>query len=132
MDGRGPASLKTLEQAQRLASEVIQKLPDRSDLRLVLGQVCLDRADALLLSPDAKAAGPVLDEGLRAVEAALAKAPGSPRALAVEGALLARQGRIETDDARKKAARARAKESLSKAFAQNPLLERRYGAADGN
>ncbi len=125
-----PVSLKDLEQAERLASEAAQKLADRADLWLSLAQVCLDRADAMVkgAAPPADL-GPVLDEGLRAAETALAKAPGSPRALAILGALSMRRAGVETDEGRRRAAEGRAKENLTKAFAGDPLLERRYGAA---
>ena len=121
-------SSATLERAQKLASEAVHKLPDRADLWIVLGQICLQRAEALLSSQEPRAK-PVVDEGLRAIEKALAKSPGFPRALAVQGALLVRRAQLQTEPGEKSAAIERAKETLSKAFAANPLLRRRYGAA---
>jgi serine/threonine-protein kinase len=127
---RAEPSLEALEQAQKLAAEAVQKVASRADLWLVLGQVCLQRAEALAASPRPPAPpGPVIEEGLRGIERALEKAPGFPRALAVRGALLVRKAANETDPGQKKAALDRARESLSQAFAGNPLLERRYGGA---
>jgi serine/threonine-protein kinase len=127
---QGRPFLETLERAQRLASEVAQKLPDRADLQVVLAEICLQRAEALLGSPKPPAPpSPVVDEGLASIERALAKAPGSLRALAVQGALLMRKAQVEADPAQKEAALGRARASLSKAFAGNRLLERRYGEA---
>lgn len=122
--------LEPLGQAQKLALEAIQKVPDRGDLWLVLGQICLQRADALLASQQPQSPpGPVIEEGLRGIEQVLKKAPGLPRALAVQGALLLRKAQVDADPTQKKAALERAKESLSQGFAGNPLLKRRYGAA---
>jgi eukaryotic-like serine/threonine-protein kinase len=124
--GRPPFVL--LERAQRLALEATQKVPDRVDLWLSFGQICLVRAEALLAGGRPKAeAGPVVDEGLRAVERALKLAPGLPRALAIEGALSRHQGQV--DSTHERASNERAQASLSRAFAANPLLERRYGKA---
>ncbi len=120
--------LEPLERAQKMAAEAAQKVPDRADLWLVLGEISLQRAEALLATPHPPAPpGPVVDEGLRGLERALEKAPGLPRALAIQGALLLRRAQIEADPARKKATLDRGRESLSQAFSANPLLERRYG-----
>jgi eukaryotic-like serine/threonine-protein kinase len=117
---------ETLDRALDLAREAVQKLPDRGDLWLVVGQICLRRAEALPAGPKR---GPVLEEGLHAIEKALAKAPGSPRALAIGGALSLRKAQAAADPAESKASLESARESLSKAFVGNPLLKRRYGAA---
>ncbi|HEU4406389.1 MAG TPA: serine/threonine-protein kinase [Polyangiaceae bacterium] len=125
---QGQPPFAPLEQAQRLALEATRRVPDRGDLWLSLAQICLDRADAWLAGGRPKAAAaPAVDEGLRAIERALELAPGLPRALAIEGALYRRQA--QTDPARAGAAFERAQASLSRAFAANPRLERRYGQA---
>jgi serine/threonine-protein kinase len=128
---QGRPALEGAELAQRLAAEAVQKAQERGDLWLVLGQVCLQRADALLASArPAAPPGPVVDEGLRGVEQALAKAPGSPRALAVQGALLVRKAQLQTDVRERTSTLSRARESLTEAFGADPLLKRRYGAAE--
>jgi tRNA A-37 threonylcarbamoyl transferase component Bud32 len=122
------AFLGTLEQARKLASEAAQKMSDRADLWLVVGQICLQHAEALLASGQPSVAlGPVVEEGLRAVEHALTRAPGTPRALAVEGALYLCKAQI--DPAQATAALERARASLSRALSGNPLLKRRYEKA---
>jgi serine/threonine-protein kinase len=113
-----------LDQAHKLSGEAVQKLPERGDLWLLLGESCLR-----LVQAKPAGAGPILDDGLRAVEKQLEKAPGLPRALAIRGALLLRKAQLETDAEQRKAALDRARESLSQAFRGNPLLRRRYGAA---
>lgn len=121
---------ETLEQAQQLASEAVQKVQGRAELSLSLGQICLQRAEALLKSKGSNVpAAPVVDEGLRGVEQALKHAPGMPRALAVQGALLVQKAETQTDPAQRRGTVDSARESLSRAFAANPLLKRRYGAA---
>ncbi|MDI1479419.1 serine/threonine-protein kinase [Polyangium sp. y55x31] len=125
---QGKPSLPPLEQAQRLSHEATQKAPERLDPWLVLGQVCLQRAEALLAAERPSVpAGPVVDEGLRGIEQALKLAPGLPRALAIEGAL--HLSRAQIDPVQGKTSLERAKASLAKAFAGNPLLRRRYGKA---
>jgi serine/threonine-protein kinase len=122
--------LPALEQAEKLSLSAAQKLPDRGDLWVVLGQICLQRAEALLANPRPPAPpGQSLEEGLRGVERALQKAPGSPRALAIRGELLLLEARLQTDAGEKKSRLERARESLSQAFVGNPLLTRRHGAA---
>ncbi|MDI3281955.1 serine/threonine-protein kinase [Polyangium sp. 15x6] len=122
------SSLASFEQAELRAREATQKVPERGELWLLLGEVCLDRAEALLASERPKVPpGPVVDEGLRSIEQALKLAPGMPRALAIEGALSLAKARI--DPAQEKASLERAKASLARAFAGNPLLEGRYGKA---
>ncbi|MDC3955333.1 serine/threonine-protein kinase [Polyangium jinanense] len=121
-------SLSAFEQAQRLAREATQEVPERSELWLLLGQICLDWAEALLTSERPKVPpGPVVDEGLRGIEQALKLAPGLPRALAIEGALGLAKARVAPAQA--KTSLERAKASLARAFAGNPLLEGRYGKA---
>ncbi|MCC6556208.1 MAG: protein kinase [Polyangiaceae bacterium] len=125
---QGQRSSATLEQAQRLSLEVTRRLPDRGDLWLALAQICLQRAEAMLASGRSPLpAGPVVEEGLRGIEQALKRAPGLPRALAIEGALYLLEA--ESDPAQRSAALERARASLSQAFAGNRLLERRYGKA---
>jgi serine/threonine-protein kinase len=117
--------LDDLERAQQLAKEAAEKVPDRGDLWLVLAQICLARAEAQAAKPQ-----PVIEEGLRAAERALAKSPGFPRAQAALGALLVVKARSASDGEERRLALSRAGESLSKAFADNPLLKRRYGWAE--
>jgi serine/threonine-protein kinase len=125
---QGQPFLPALEQAQRLAREATQKLPNRGDFWLVLGEISLQRAEALLAGGQPKApAGPVVDEGLRAIEQGLKLSPGLPRALAIEGALYLRKALVE--EAQAQSALEHAKASLSRAFEGNPLLKRRYGEA---
>lgn len=127
---RAEPFLGILEQAQKAALEASRKLPDRGDLWLLRGRISLQQADALRAGPEPRtAADSVIDDGLHSVEQALKKAPGSSRALAVEGALLVRKAQQRTDPTERKAALERARESLSKALAGNPLLKRRYGGA---
>ncbi|UQA60636.1 serine/threonine-protein kinase [Polyangium aurulentum] len=117
-----------MEHAQRLSFEATQKLPDRVDLWPVLGEICLQRADALLASGRPEdLAGPVVDEGLRATAQALKLAPGLPRALAIEGALYLHKAQV--DPAGEKTALDHAQANLSRAFEGNPLLKRRYAKA---
>jgi hypothetical protein len=117
-----------LEQAQRLAREAAEKLPSRGDVWLVLGKARLARIEALLASHrPAASLAPELEDGIRGIERSLRLAPGLPRALAVQGALLLSQAQTLTDAAQKKATLERARVSLSRAFAGNALLKRRYG-----
>ena len=127
------SSLASFEQAQFRAREATQKVPERGELWLLLGEVCLDRAEALLASERPKVPPvAVVDEGLRGIEQALKLAPGLPRALAIEGALYLAKARLEP--AQEKNSLERAQASLARAFAGNPLLDGRYGkaAADVN
>jgi hypothetical protein len=120
--------LGILERASMLAAEAAEKVPERADLWLLVGQICLQRADALAAAERPEVPpGPTVEQGLRAVEQALERAPGMPRALAAFGALSLHEARL--DPAREAAALQRARESFSQAFAGNPLLRRRYGEA---
>jgi len=124
---QGKPYLTLLEQAQRLALEAIQKLSKRGDLWLIVGEICLQRAEALLASGQPKAqARPVVNEGIHGIEQALKLAPGLPRALAIEGALYLHKAQVEETQ---EGALERAKASLSRAIGANPLLEHRYGKA---
>jgi serine/threonine-protein kinase len=125
---QGQPFLPILEQAQRHSLEATQKLPERGDLWPVLGEICLQRAEALLASGQSKTlVGPVVDEGLRGIEQALKLAPGLPRALAIEGALYLHKAQV--DPAQEKMALAHAHANLSRAFDGNSLLKRRYAKA---
>jgi eukaryotic-like serine/threonine-protein kinase len=115
-----------LSRAEKLAREATERVPDRGELWLTLAQITLQRVEASLTGPEPLGA---VDVGLGAVDKALAKSPGSSRALAVRGALLVRKAALGAEPGGEKATLARAVESLSKAFAQNPLLRRRYGAS---
>ncbi|MRG93705.1 protein kinase domain-containing protein [Polyangium spumosum] len=127
---RGEAGGAAFEQAQRLAREATLKAPDRGDLRLIAAQICLQRAEALLRAEKPEAPPfPVVDEGLQRITQALKQAPGLPRALAIQGALHLRKAQI--GPAHKKESLERAKDSLSQAFAGNPILKHRYGTAAG-
>jgi len=123
-------SFSSLEQAQSLARAATQKVPERGELWLLLGQICLERAEALLARglPSAPAE-PVVEEGLRGIEEALTRTPGFPRALAIRGALSLRKAQMGKDPTQKKMAQERARADLSQAFKGNPLLEHRYGSA---
>lgn len=125
---QGQAIEAAFEQAQSLAREAARKAPERGDLWLILADICLQRAEALLATTRPSVPpGPVVDEGLRGIEQALKLAPGLPRALAIEGALHLEKAKVEPTQA--KASLEHAKTSLALAFAGNPLLERRYGKA---
>src|SRR5262249_55029485 len=91
-------------------------------------QICLQRAEASTAGPKR---GPLIEEGLHAIEKALEKAPGLPRALAIKGALYVRKAQAAANPLEKKAALETARESLSKAFADNPLLKRGYATVAG-
>ncbi len=72
---QGRPFLDTLERAQRLASEVAQKLPDRADLQVVLGEILPPASRGAAREPEAAcAAGPRRRRG-----------PGRHRAGAGEG-----------------------------------------------
>ncbi|MDI1428558.1 protein kinase domain-containing protein [Polyangium sorediatum] len=125
-----PVSFSSLEQAQSLARAATQKVPERGDLWLLLGQVSLERVEALLTRERPKAPQePIVEEGLHGIEEALTRAPGFPRALAIRGALYLRKAQLQVDPTQKKMALERARTDLSQAFKGNPLLEHRYGPA---
>jgi serine/threonine-protein kinase len=125
---RNEPFLEILEQAQKLASGAAQKVPDRADLWLSLGQICLQRAEALAATERPRTPpGPIVEEGLQAIDHALGRAPGTPKALAVQGALLLHKA--ELDPAQQTSVLERARASLSQALAGNPLLKRRYEKA---
>ena len=117
-------AMKTLEQARRLAQQAIQQASGNEELLLIAAEVDYQLAQALWRQDSAPAAA--VQEGLAAVSQALSLSKDWPRALAVQGALLALQA--ETQGAGVRLASSRlAREKLTLAFAGNPLLRRKFG-----
>jgi predicted Ser/Thr protein kinase len=122
----GELYLPQLERARRLAFEAMQKFPNRVDICLTAAQVCLRHMEALRTGANPKGSpNAVVDDGIRAIERSLELAPGLPRALAIEGALHFHKARLDAKEARSELGRA--KQSLSRAFAGNSKLKRRFG-----
>jgi hypothetical protein len=124
---QGQPFLADLEQASRLAKQALVQLPDEQDALLARAELALQFAEAQL----ERIPRPVVpvQEGLDAVDRALAGAPGLPRALALRGALLMVRGKLERDPDRQQAALAEARTALAAGFAGNPLLKRRYAGS---
>ncbi|MEZ4313513.1 MAG: protein kinase [Polyangiaceae bacterium] len=118
-------ALDLFAEAERLALEAAEKLPDRGDLWLRAASIALLRAEALaaLRRPSA----PVVEEGRKAIAHTLAKAPGLPRALAIDAVLALCAARHDPSGSAEAAGGAR--KTLSEALAANPFLKRRYEEA---
>lgn len=121
---RGRPFLADLEQASRLSKLALAQLPDEQDALLARAEIALQLATELLQ----RAERPLVQvqEGLDAIDRALAGAPGLPRALAIRGALLLVRAKLEPDRDPQRVALLTARTALEAAFAGNPLLKRRY------
>lgn len=121
---QGRPFLADLEQASRLSKLALAQLPDEQDALLARAEIVLQLAEALL-EREQRPIG-LTQEGLDAIDRALAGAPGLPRALALRGALLLVGGKLDPDRDSQRATLSAARAALVAAFAGNPLLKRRY------
>ena len=121
---QGRPFLADLEQARQLSQQAVAQLPDEQDALLARAEIALQLAEALVARDQRPVA--LVKEGLDAIDRVLAGSPEFPRALALRGALLLVQGKLERDRDPQRAAVVAARAALAAAFVGNPLLKRRY------
>lgn len=116
-----------LDRAYALARQCAAD-PADGEGALLLGSVILQRARG---STAGKQTAGRIDEGVAALDRALAESPGLPRALALKGALLSVAAQGQASGGARGAALRESARLLAAAFAGNPLLRRRYGGIEG-
>ena len=121
---QGRPHLAELELASRLSKQALVKIPEEQDALLGGAEIAYQLADAQL--GRGKRPATIVQEGLTAVERALASAAGTPRALALRGALLSLRGKLEPNRKQKQATLQAAQTAFAESFGGNPLLRRRY------
>lgn len=115
-----------LTQAYDESRRVLRTIPDEPDALLSNAEIALQVLRSRALS--GRKQQQLFAEASQSLDRALLAAPGWPRALAVQGALLATQSHQEATLATKQTLERKAQECLRLALAGNPLLKRKYGA----
>jgi serine/threonine-protein kinase len=124
LEARTSPSAQAFAAAERALAEARRLNATQPGLRYTAAEIA--RWKAAWLAGAGRDSSAVLDEGMRAIDEAVAGRPGYARFEALRGALLWARARAAKSEPRKSEARAAARAAFDAALQHNPLVARRY------